>query len=77
VTSLQSCTDQTNSLQTTMSQFPAEPTFSSSPEFCILMVKFVDKCKDQYKAASLNDIYPPICEEIPKLKGKMKEVLTS
>ena len=74
VTCQQSCTDQTNAVQTTMSDYPAKPTFTHSTEFCMLLVKFVDQCKDEYKRTSLDDEgYPSICPTIEKVKLPMKD----
>ena len=76
VTCQQSCTDQTNSVQTTMSDYPAKPTFPHSSEFCMLVVKFVDQCKDEYKRTSLEEEgYRSICSMIEKVKVPMRDVV--
>ena len=72
---LQSCSDQTNLIQSTASDFPAKPTFPASQEFCVLLLKFVDQCKDEDKASSLGDQYPAICGSVDKLRTPLKEAI--
>ena len=49
--------------------------FLYSSEFCMLMIKFVDACKDGHKTSSLNDAYPGICNSTGKIKDSIKTVM--
>ena len=44
---LEPCRDFSYKIQSTMSSYPAQPTFIYSRESCILLTKFIQVCKDQ------------------------------
>lgn len=76
VSCLSSCSDQTNMVLTTQAQYPARPIFSTSSEFCMLMVKFVDQCKEQEKSTSLDENgYIHICSNITQLRPLIKAAI--
>ena len=62
-------------LQLTLSSSSPRPIFSQSNEFCMLMVKFVDQCKETWKADALNDDYPSICPSITLLRPLIKTTI--
>ena len=56
--------------------FFCRPIFSTSSEFCMLMVKFVDQCKEQEKVTSLDENgYPHICPNMTQLRPLIKDAI--
>ena len=52
-TCLEPCRDFSYHIQTTMSSYPALPTFIYSQQSCILLVKFLEACKDPARKVNI------------------------
>ena len=61
-----SCEDQVNNLFVTASHYPNANTFRYREEFCILLIRILQKCKSS-KKQPLEDRYPNICLNLEPL----------